>query len=135
MQVMKLFLLPAVIVFFSASLTTASECRAVKWPFSKSINDIQPLSLQAIPRDHVVKYFYREISTPLNERISGLASKLLVYLKNTELNDDKYQMLLALEWAAELDSNKPRIIPITEICNLEKTIAREPSSLKKKKLK
>lgn len=119
-------------IIFSQSYSFASDCKAVQWPFSKNISNIQPLSFQAIPRDHLYKYLYFEISNPPAERVKGLAVKLFFYLKNTEQNEDKYQMIMALEWASDLMTQKPTIIPLSEICAIEDKINRGPSSSKEK---
>ncbi len=127
--------MPVIVGFFIImllnSVSFANDCRAVHWPFSKEIKSLQPLSLQAIPRDHLYKYLYNELSSVPAQRVAGLASKIFYYLKNTELNEDKYQMLMALEWASDLNTPKPRVIPISEICSIEDKINREPSSTKK----
>ncbi|MFN3698552.1 MAG: hypothetical protein ACK4VO_14045 [Pseudobdellovibrio sp.] len=122
------------IIIFFQSYSLASDCKAVKWPFSKNIKDVQPLSFQSIPRNHLYKYLYFEISNPTTIRVKGLASNLFFFLKNSEQNEDRYQMLQALEWAADLQTQTPRIIPISEICSMEDKINREPSSTKQEML-
>ena len=107
--------------FFVLLLTTttlANTCRAVQWPFSKEVKTIQPLSLQSISRAHVYSYLYFEIGSPAAKRIPGLAEKLFGYLKNTEINEAKFQLIQALEYAADLNTSHPRIIHINEICAL-----------------
>lgn len=118
---------------FINSYSFASDCKAVKWPFSKNIKDIQPLSYQALPRDHLYKYLYYELSSDPKVRVKELAARLFYYLKNSEQNEDKYQMIMALEWVADLKTQNPRIIPIEEICSMEDKIERGPSSTKKSK--
>lgn len=117
------------------SVTFASECRAVQWPFSKNVKNIQPASLQAIPRDHLYKYLYHELSVVESKRIPNLASKLFHYIKNTEQNDDKYQMIMAVEWASELNTTKPRVIPVSEICKMEVKINKDLSLVNKQSIK
>ena len=128
--------MPKIIIFFLVlfikGLSFASDCRAAKWPYSKNIKEIQPIFFQAVKRDHLYNYFYYELATSPSNRVKGLAFKLLYYLKNTEQNEDKYQMLLALEWASDLTTSRPRVIPLSEICAIEDKINRQPSSEKKK---
>jgi len=131
MQIIGTFIL----IFSFGYIALANDCRTVQWPFSKNIKDIQPLSFQSIPRNHLYKYLYFEISAAPSARVKDLASKLFYYLKNTEQNEDKYQMIMALEWASDLQTAKPRIIPISEICTMEDKINREPSSKKIKRNK
>jgi hypothetical protein len=127
MQVILIFLFTLM-----TSLAQASTCGEIKWPFSKDISKLGPTQLLVVPREHLFKYLYYEISQPDEKRIKGLAAKLFHFLKHTELNEDKYNFLEALEWASDLNT-QPRVIPIREICDLEAKISRSPSSSSKKK--
>ena len=129
MQITFIFIMTFLFIQFSQ----ASECRAVQWPFSKEIKNVDVTSFQTVPRENLYKYLYRELSSAPRERINGLAAKLFFYLKSTEANEDKYQMVMALEWAAELQSPNPQIIPLSEICSMEDKINRQPSSTHKAK--
>lgn len=125
---MQVIFLTFISIIISGSSASAGTCEAVRWPYSSNIKDIQPLSLQVIKRAHLYSYLYHELSTPVASRVPGLVQKLFFYLKNTEANEDKYQMIQAFEWAADLQTKNPRVIPLSEICNIEQKIARTPSS-------
>lgn len=100
----------------------AQVCKSTKWPFSKNIRNLKVEQMQLLPREHLYQYLYHEISSDPKKRVQGLASKLFFYLKNTEVNEDKYSMISALEWAADLDTPRQRIISLNEICSIENKI-------------
>ncbi|MBC7421723.1 MAG: hypothetical protein H7328_13420 [Bdellovibrio sp.] len=131
MQIVFIFTL----VLFTTIFSSASDCRSARWPFRGDIKSLQPIEFQAYKRAHLFEYLYNELSLAPEKRTPYLANKLFFYLKNSEINEDRYNLLMALEWAAELQLKTPRVIPLTEICALESKIKREPSSLKRKKLK
>jgi hypothetical protein len=118
---------------FANATETAQTCKAVHWPYSPDLRGVTVEALNLIPRPHLYSYLYSEISSEPVKRVPGLAEKLFFYLKNTEVNEDRYQMIQALEYAADLGTAKPRIIPLKEICNLEEKGLREPSSTAKAK--
>ena len=125
----------AIFILLSSQLSMANDCEAVKWPYAHKIADLEARQVDKIPRRSLYKYLYFEISSPLEVRIPGLATKLFFILKNTEVNEDKFQMLEGLEWAADLDQEKPRVISIAEICSIEDRISRTPNSTGKTTLK
>lgn len=67
-------------------------------------------------------YLYYELSRPPKERIEGLAKKLFHFLINTEPNEIRFNLLSALEYAADLNSQNPTVISISEICHLEEKL-------------
>ncbi len=118
---------------FAKAAEPAQTCKAVHWPYSSDLRGATVEALNMVPRPDLYSYLYAEISTEPAKRVPGLAEKLFFYLKNTEVNEDRYQMIQALEYAADLGTAKPRIIPLKEICNLEEKGLREPSSTAKAK--
>ena len=112
------------------SLAAPDVCRAVKWPFADDGAKLDVGRLSKIEREHLFKYLYFEISAPTTGRVPGLAAKLFFYLKNTELNEDRYQMLMALEWAVDPSANSVPI-NIKDICILHDRVLRLPQSLRK----
>lgn len=108
------------------------ECRAVQWPFSRQVAKINVPELSNQPRMFLYSYLYYELSRPPKERIEGLAKKLFHFLINTEPNEIRFNLLSALEYAADLNSQNPTVISISEICHLEEKAFRQPSSVEKK---
>lgn len=98
----------------------ALNCDAVRWPFSTQISQVKPAELEKIPRQFLYNYLFFEVSRAPEKRIPGLAQKLFYYLGNSELNNDMQALVEALDWAADLNTAKPRVIPEAEICSLVK---------------
>lgn len=115
-----------VIILLSSLLNTnsalASNCKATKWPFAKTNKQLKAENLKVIPRDHLYSYLYYELSADPQTKDKKLAQQLFNFLKSTEVNNDKYQMIQALEWAADLETKKPNTISIKELCQIEAKI-------------
>lgn len=111
------------------------NCRAVKWPYTSKKKAVSVLDLSAIKRSYLYNYLYFELSNPINRRHADLAKKIITYLKGNEHDEDRYNMILTLEWAADLDKSEPRVIPMSEICFMEEKISRDPAAVKSAKKK
>lgn len=109
-------------LLLNANHAEASTCKATKWPFAKTDKQLKAENLKVIPREHLYSYLYYELSADRKTQDKKLAQQLFNFLKKTEVNDDKYQMIQALEWAADLETKKPNTISIKELCYIEAKI-------------
>lgn len=94
------------------------SCQVARWPFSADVNSINARTLSEVPRNHLYAYLFHELSQPASKRITGLASKLFWFLKNSEPSTNKMTMVEALEHAYRGDDGKLNLIPERELCNL-----------------
>ena len=117
MRAIKLILILAIILI---SVSAQADCKAVKWSGSNNVGSLKVRDLLSIDRDELYANLYYELSHSKDERIPGLAAKLFHYLINTENNEAKYNVVQALEWAADLDKPDAPIITVKELCTLDK---------------
>lgn len=105
-----------------SSSGTVGNCHFTRWPYSKSAQNIKELNiknLDQVPRDYLYIYLYFELTQTKENRVPGLAQKLFFYLKNSEGNENRQKLITAIEFASDVDSAKPNVIPAAEICELE----------------
>ena len=124
MSLKNYFICFSILIFSGLASAKNPNCSAVKWPFSKSIEELKPSSLSSLPRGFVFSYLYNELTSKPEKRVPGLAKKLFFYLSSTELNQNRLNLLQTLELTADLDVSKPTVFPITELCSFqEKALA------------
>ncbi len=102
------------------------SCESHRWPFAQAVDQIKIQDLEKMDRVSLYSYLYFELSQPTQGRIKGLAKKLMFFLKNTELNNDRALMLEAVEFAAGLDSSSPNVLAIEELCRIDRKAASVP---------
>ncbi|MBN8541838.1 MAG: hypothetical protein J0L82_15715 [Deltaproteobacteria bacterium] len=111
----------------------ASTCEAHRWPYSQNVSGIRIQDLEKANRTALYSYLYFELTKEPSGRIGGLAKKLMFFLKNTELNNDRALMLAAIETAAEFDSSSPTVFNIEELCLIDRKAASVKSSTRPSK--
>ena len=109
------------------------KCPIAQWPYSRVIADLKPQDLAGVPRSALYAYLYFELSSNGEQRVPGLAKMLFKYLRNTELNEDRVNLIQALEFATGDDLMSVNVMSRTELCSLESTMRSLPSKVRSKK--
>ena len=101
--------------------TTPPPCQATPFPFARqqSKRDFKQL-LDKLPRQHVVEYFFHELSAPKKEKEPERITPILgTYLIHTEQNKNLRSLYQGLAWATHVE--------LSENCKLlAKTRAAKP---------
>lgn len=117
--------------------STSRNCEAVRWPFKSAADEVKLKDLENVERPSLYSYLYFELTQKPQTRIPGLAKRLMFFLKNTELNNDRAMMLEAIEYAARIDSDTPNVFVIQDLCGIDRKAASttSPTSSKSRKKK
>ena len=127
-----------VLLILGSFLTHSSEaadrkCPIAQWPYSRVVTNLKPQDLAGVPRSALYAYLYFELSASGEQRIPGLTKMLFKYLRNTELNEDRVNLIQALEFATGDDSMSVNVMSREELCSLESTMRSLPSKVRSKK--
>jgi len=98
--------------------TAAIPCKAIAWPYSKNLTGVNEKTLAIVPRQNLYFYLFWELSQPGSQRVPNLSQKLFWYLKNSEPNAEKMNLVSALEYAYTDNSGKVNVIKEAELCGL-----------------
>lgn len=102
-----------------------ANCTPTKWPFSKDLSKVDEKNLAEVPREHLYRYLFYELSQQPKNRTANLAPKLLWYLKSSEPNADRLNFLQALDAAQKTNDGKVNVISVNEICSVWQKIELE----------
>jgi hypothetical protein len=97
-----------------------ADCSAVKWKRPGDIKSLKVRDFLSMDRKQLYANLYFELSHPKTDRTPGLGTALFHFLINTEKNEAKYHLLQAFESTAALDKPDAQVIPLQELCTLDK---------------